>query len=154
MSSLDNLEILFVVTAFLFQLVLIAHFALRRWRFDTAIRYGPIVYALSIPAVAVSIVLLLSGKTWELWLGGFICLVWAIYGYTVEYVKKIEWRSPIRWTIAAPYVFLYLATVMFYWFPLALLSKPLWYAYAVLFVVSTVLNVTSHKSPREHGQPA
>ena len=52
------LEILFVVTAFLFQIILITHFALRKWRFEMAIRYGWVVYLLSIPAATVSIVLL------------------------------------------------------------------------------------------------
>ncbi len=149
MSGLDSLETLFVTTAFLFQLVLIAHFALRRWRFAAAIRYGPSVYALSLAAFAVSLRLLLGGKSWSLWLSGFLYLVWAIFGYTVEYVKKIEWRTPIRWPIFGPYVFMYLATVMFYWFPLALVHKPLWYIYAALFVVSTFLNVTSHHGAKE-----
>ncbi len=51
----------------------------------------------------------------------------------------------MRMSIAGPYVFLYLATVMFYWWPLALVSKPLWYVYAFLFMISTILNVTSHR---------
>jgi hypothetical protein len=147
MSGLENLKFLYVANSFLFQLVLIVHFALRKWRFDTAIRYGPLAYALSLPAAGVSVALLLGGEAWTLWLAGFIYLLWAVFGYVVEYRLKIEWRSPIRWPIFGPYVFLYLATVMFYWFPLALVSKPLWYVYAVLFVLSTVLNVTSHRSP-------
>ena len=145
----DTLQILFVVTAFLFQIVLIIHFGLRKWRFDVAMRYGWIVYALSIPAAAVSVLLLLGGMTWSLWLGGFLYLMWATYGFTVEYIKRIEWRNPIRWPIGGPYLFLYLATVMFYWFPLALVSRPLWYAYAALFIVSTILNVTSHKRSQD-----
>ncbi len=144
MFGLDTQEILFVAIAFVFQLVLIVHFALRKWRFATAIRYGPLVYAFSLVAFAVSLRLLLGGKPWSLWLGGFLYLVWAIFGYTVEYVKEIEWRTPIHWPIFGPYVILYLATVMFYWFPLALVYKPLWYGYAVLFIASTLLNVTSH----------
>ncbi len=147
MSAMDRLDTLFAVTALAFQLVLIAHFALRKWRFATALRYGPIVYALSIPAVVVSAVLLAGGKPWGLWLGGFLYLVWALFGYMVEYARRIEWRSPIRPGVFVPYVLLYLATVMFYWFPLALVAKGLWYVYAALFVISTVLNVTSHKGP-------
>jgi hypothetical protein len=145
MFDLDTLETLFVVTAFLFQVILIIHFALRKWQFDLAIRYGRIVYALCIPAVAVSIIILSGGRSWSFWLGGFIYLVWAIYGYIVEYVNKIEWRSPIRWSFFGPYVTLYLATVMFYWWPLALIYKPLWYVYALLLIASTGLNVTSHQ---------
>jgi hypothetical protein len=152
MLGLDSLAFLFVVSAFLFQIVLNIHFALRKWHFDLAIRVGWIVYALSVPAATVSLLLLLGGKPWSLWLGGFIYLIWATLGYTAEYVKDIQWRNPIRWSIFAPYVFLYLATVMFYWWPLALISRPLWYMYAVLFVISTILNVTSHNEARDPSQ--
>jgi hypothetical protein len=149
MLGSDILETLFVLSAFLFQVILIIHFALRKWHFDLTMRYGRIVYALSIPAVAISIFILLGGKIWSLWLSGFIYLIWAIYGYTVEYVRGIQWRSPVRWSIFGPYVFMYLATVMFYWWPLAIIYKPLWYVYAVLFIISTFLNVTSHQRKRQ-----
>jgi len=145
MSGLDDLEILFVASSFLFQSILIVHFALRKWHFDYVMRYGWIVYGLSLPAAVVSMLLLLNGKTWSFWLGGVIYLVWAVYGFAVEYIKKIQWRNPTRLPIFGPYLFLYLAAVMFYWWPLGLISKPLWYVYAVLFIISTTLNVTSHK---------
>ena len=145
MFGLDNLDILFVVWAFFFQIVHIVHFALRKRFFESyTMKIGWIVYALSIPAVVISIVLLLGGKTWSFWLGGFLFLVFAAYGYRVDYVKKIPWRNPLRLSIMFPYVFLYLGTVMFYWWPLALLSRPLWIVFAVLFVIGTILNVTSH----------
>jgi hypothetical protein len=50
MSEINGLERLFVVASFLFQIVLIVHFALRKWHFDVAMHYGPAVYALGIPA--------------------------------------------------------------------------------------------------------
>ena len=75
MSDLDNLDILFVTWAFFFQIVLIIHFALRKRFFESyTLKIGWIVYALSIPAVVISIVLLLGGKTWSFWLGGFLFL--------------------------------------------------------------------------------
>lgn len=153
MSGLDGLEVLFVIWAFLFQAVLIAHFSLRKWAFDRYIRKsGWLVYAMSIPAVVVSLILLVGGMTWSLWIGGFIYLVWAVYGYSVEYVRRIQWRNPIRWPIFGPYVFLYLATIMFYWWPLGSLSRLLWYVYAVSFVISTALNITSHRGSQDLGQ--
>jgi hypothetical protein len=146
MSDLDGKRVLFVVWAFLFQAVLIVHYLLRRWAFESyVLRYGWIVYALSVPAALVSLLLLLGGETWSLWTGGFIYLVWAAYGYWIEYVRRIQWRNPIRWPVFGPYISLYLATIMFYWWPLGLISRPLWYVYAVLFIISTVLNVTSHR---------
>lgn len=153
MFGLESLEVLFVIWAFLFQAVLIVHFSLRKWAFDRyTLKFGWIVYAMSIPAVVLSLILLVEGMTWSLWVGGFIYLVWAVYGYTVEYVKRTQWRNPIRWPIFGPYVFLYLATIMFYWWPLGLVSRPLWYVYAVLFVISTMLNVTSYRGSNEEPQ--
>ncbi len=145
MNNLSNGEILFNATALFFQVILVCHFAIRKWRFQLVIKYGWIVYACSLPATAVSIYLLLAGYSPYLWLGGFIYLVWASFGYYVEYVRKIQWRTPPKGMVLVPYVTLYLATVMFYWWPLAMVYKPLWYINGVLFLISTVLNITSHK---------
>jgi hypothetical protein len=112
------------------------------------------VYALGLPAAAISILLLLGGKNWSLWLGGLIYLAWGAFGYWAEFVKKIQWRNPPRWPIFIPYVFLYLATNMFYWWPVALIRRPLWNVYAVLFIISTVLNAISHKGPGVEGRSA
>lgn len=145
MVSWDAFDIVFVGSAFFLQVVLIIHFTLRKWRFDTAIRYGPIVYLMSIPYALFSLLSLTAGRSWTFWLGGFLFLAWAIFGYTVEYIHKIDWRTSLRWAILGPYVVLYLATIMFYWWPLARISKHLLYGYAVLYIISTVLNVISHK---------
>jgi len=145
MTKLDNLDKLFVIWAFVFQVLLIVHFAIRKPFFESyTMKYGWIIYALCIPAVVISIVLLRGGKSWSFWLGGFLFLVFALFGYWVDYVAQIEFRSPLRPSVLIPYVVLYLATVMFYWWPLGLLSRPLWFAYAILFVIATILNITSH----------
>ncbi len=145
MSELDRLDWLFVVWAFFFQIVLIVHFALRKQLFESyTMSYGWLVYALCIPAAVISVVLLVGGKSWSFWLGGFLFVLFAAFGYWIDYVKGIPWRNPLRVSVMVPYVVLYLATVMFYWWPLGLLSRPMWIAYAVLFVIGTVLNVTSH----------
>ena len=115
MSSLEPLEILFTITAFLFQIILIIHFALRRWHFDLAIRIGPLVYALGVHAASVSVLLLLGNQPWAFWLGGFIYLAWGLYGYIVEYVEKLDWRNPFLWPVGGPYLCLYLATTMLNW---------------------------------------
>ena len=106
MFDLDYLDILFVIWAFFFQIALIIHFALRKRFFESyTMKVGWIVYALSVPAVVISIVLLLGRKTWSFWLGGFLFLIYAAYGYWIDYVKKIQWRKPLRLSIMFPYVF-------------------------------------------------
>mgnify|MGYP000955486888 FL=1 len=148
---METLDIVFIVCALAYQMVLNIHFAMRKWQFATAMRYGWIVYALSLPAAVASLFMLLGGKPWWMWLAGFLYLIWAGFGYVVEYVRKIEWRDPPRWPVLAPYLALYFATTMFYWFPLARVSKPLWYVAGALFVLSTPLNLLSHQRPV--GQP-
>lgn len=145
MTRLDNLDKLFIVWAFLFQILLIAHFAVRKPLFESyTVKYGWMIYALCIPAVVISIVLIRGGKSWSFWLGGFLFLVYAVFGYWIDYVAQIQFRSPIRPSVMVPYVVLYLATVMFYWWPLGLLSRPMWLVYAILFVSATILNIASH----------
>jgi hypothetical protein len=144
-AKLDNLDKLFVFWAFLFQIVLIVHFALRKPFFESyTMKYGWIVYTLSIPAVVISIILWRGGKSWSFWLGGFLFLIYAAYGYWIDFVQQIPFRNPLRLSIVVPYVFLYLATLMFYWWPLWPLNRWLWLAYAILYVISTILNITSH----------
>lgn len=145
MTDLDRLDRLFLAWAFLFQVVLIVHFALRKPFFESyTLRYGWLIYGLCIPAVVISLILWRGGKSWYFWIGGVLFVLFAVFGFWVEYVQQIPWRDPINLTIFVPYVFLYLATVMFYWWPIGMLSRPLWFVYAVLFVIATVLNVTSH----------
>jgi hypothetical protein len=143
--GLDKLDTLFVIWAFFLQIVLIVHFALRKPFFESyTIKFGWIVYALCVPAVVLSFILLLGGKSWSFWLGGFLFLIYATFGYWIDYTKGIEWRNPLRKDIMFPYVTLYLSAIMFYWWPLALLYRPLWFAFGFLFVIGTILNITSH----------
>lgn len=145
MAKLDGLDRFFIVWTFLFQILLIVHFAIRKPLFESyTVKYGWIVYALCIPAVVISIALMRGGKSWSFWLGGLLFLVFAIFGYWVDYVAQIKFRSPFRPSIALPYVFLYLATMMFYWWPLGILGRPLWFIYGILFAIATFLNITSH----------
>jgi len=144
MLGLDKTETLFVIWAFVVQICLIVLFAIRKMDLDFIVKYGWIFYLLSIPAVVVSIIMLSSGKGFSFWIGGFLFLAWAIFGYVVEYRLGIKWRNPAVLSILIPYVLLYLSTIMFYWFPLGNLAKPLWYVYGALFALGTYLNITSH----------
>lgn len=137
---------LFVGWSFAVQLLLIVHFALRRWRFDPYIpNYGWLFYLLGLPALAISLALAWGGMAWSFWLAGILQFVFSVYGLLIEYVRKVQWRSPMLWPVAGPYLTLYLAMIMFYWWPLALIERRLWFAYAALFVVSTGLNMLSHR---------
>jgi hypothetical protein len=141
---MDRYDKLFVFTTFFIQIALLVYFAIRKWNFDLAMRWGWFIYALALPAVMVSLVLLISGKSWYLWLAGFLYAVWAVFGYVVDIAHPIVWRSPVQLSVLVPYVSLYMAGLMFYWWPLGAIRRSLWFIYAVLFVMSTILNFSSH----------
>ncbi len=145
MPGLSGLETAYVLFAFFLQLVLIIHFAVRRLSLATAVRYGPLVYALGVPAVLLSMAQASAGEPWYLWLAGVLFGLFALFGYLVEYVYAINWRSPIVWPVLVPYVILYLGAICFYWWPLATIDRRLWFAYTGLFMLSTVLNIISHE---------
>lgn len=141
---MDRYDKLFIFVAFFIQFILLIYFAIRKWDFDLAMQWGWLVYALALPAVIVSLVLLFAGKPWYLWLAGFLYGIFAVFGYVVDIARPVAWRSPVYLPVLIPYIVLYLSSLMFYWWPLGAIRRPLWYIYAVLFVFSTILNVTSH----------
>ncbi|WES65491.1 hypothetical protein P0L94_05345 [Microbacter sp. GSS18] len=151
---MDTDETIYVVSALGYQTLLLVHFAVRWRRRDLAIRFGWIVYALAVPAAIGSAVLVASGASWSFAAAGLLYLAWAAYGAVVEYAMRIRWRSPIRWSVFVPYTALYLATSMFFWWPLAEVGRPLWYIAGALFAGSTLLNVASHRPRGSAGERA
>ena len=143
---MDLFDRLFVITAFSLQGALLAYFIWRKIDFGAALRWGWLVYALALPAVVISLILLLAGKSWFLWIGGFLFLAWALFGFNIDILRATPWRNPINPPLFFPYVTLYLAAQMFYWWPLGTLNRSSWYIYAFLFVLSTFFNWTSHAS--------
>lgn len=98
-----------------------------------------------------------DGSQWNLfnrrlapsfWLGGFLYILCAFFGWWVEYVQCINWRQPMCLPICVGYLAFYLAMLIFYWFPLALDWMPLGYIFGVIFVASTWLNATSRQPTR------
>ncbi len=143
-QSLGQSERMFIAASVTIQIALVLFFAMRKWAFAMAMQTGWVVYALAIPAVVVSIVLLKERKAWYLWMAGFLFALWSVFGIVVDIVIPVAWRSPILLSIFIPYVLLYTVSQMFYWWPLLRLHRPSWFIWGALYGVSTFLNVTSH----------
>jgi hypothetical protein len=148
MIGQDIFATLYVVSAILLQGMLALYFATRKWRFATAVRFGWIIYALGVPAAVLSVALLIAGKAWYFWIAGFLYTAWAAFGYVVDIARPVEWRSPIRWPVLLPYLVFYMGCQMFFWWPVARIGRAYWYVCAVLFTISTVLNLASHPRPQ------
>ena len=85
MLGLDKHDSLFVIWAFVLQICLIVLFVIRKSNLEFILQNGWFFYLLSIPAVIVSVIMLRNGKEFSFWIGGFIFLVWAIFGYVIEF---------------------------------------------------------------------
>ena len=126
------------------QAVLVMFFAARRWRSRMAERYGWIVYAFAGLGLPLGAWLILGGQSWRLYAGPLLLALWAALGAAVDLWRRIEWRTPIGWSVFVPYVALYFWAQMFLWWPLWDLSRAAWACFLVLFVANTALNIRGH----------
>jgi hypothetical protein len=149
-----TLETVYVVVALALQAILIAYFALRRWRAPFAFRIGRAIYALGVPLAVYAVVMALAGRPWYLWMGGLLYALWALLGKTVDTGRPLQWHEPICPRPFNGYILLYLAYEMFFWWPLGDLWRPGWVLFAVLFALATYLNVISRKAPEAELVPS
>jgi len=124
--------------------VLVAYFAARRRRPQFAERHGWVAYAFAGLGLPLGIWLVVGGESWRLFAGPLLLALWAALGTAVDLWRRIEWRTPIKWRVFVPYVFLYFWAQMFLWWPLWNLWRAGWYCFLFLFVANTALNVRGH----------
>jgi hypothetical protein len=86
----------------------------------------------------------LDGQSWRLYAGPILLALWAALGAVVDLWRRIEWRSPIRWSLFIPYLALYVRAQMFLWWPLWDLWRAAWWCFLVLFAANTALNIRGH----------
>ena len=144
MAGRDTAEVAFVAFGLASQAVLLAYFAARRWRPRLAERRGWAAYAFAGLGMPLGIWLFLDGQSWRLYVGPILLALWAAVGATADLWRRIEWRTPIRWTVFVPYVALYFWAQMFLWWPLWHLRRAAWFAFLALFVANTALNIRGH----------
>jgi hypothetical protein len=139
------LRTLFVVFAFLVQVLLVLNFAARNWRPALERKYGWVIYALGIVAVLLALVFALGGQPWYAVLAPLLYAAWAGFGFYVDTYRHMEWRNPPRGSVLIPYVLLFMASQFAFWIPLWYVGLGYWAAYAVFYVVNTALNLFSHR---------
>lgn len=142
----NTLQALFVVFAFLIQVVLIINFAARNWKPSLEMKYGGFIYAtMGIPGIILGILFLAGDQPWYIVAAPLVCSIWAAFGYFVDRYQQIQWRSPPRWSVLVPYVALFMASQFFFWIPLWYIDLAYWIAYAVMYFLNTSLNIYSHR---------
>ena len=72
---------------------------------------GIATIALAIPVAIAGISNLLSKRTALFWVPPFIYLVWSIMALTVDYLFKIEFRSPAKPLVLVPFLVLFYSSI-------------------------------------------
>jgi hypothetical protein len=148
MAGPDTATTVFALFGLTSQVVLVGYFAARRWSLRIAERHGWIAYAFAGLGLPLGVWLILAGQSWRLTTGPLLLALWAALGAGVDLWRRIEWRTPIRWSVLVPYVALYFWAQMFLWWPLWDLWRPAWACFLVLFVANTALNIRGHFGER------
>lgn len=145
MNIQETHTLLFICFAFLVQVLLILNFAARNWRPELERKYGWTIYALGLMGVVLGIEFLTSRLPWYVVAAPLVFSAWAAFGYAIDILFKVEWRSPIRLSIFIPYVLLFMASQFVFWIPMWYVGMGYWIAYTITYTVNTILNICSHK---------
>lgn len=141
------LQTMFVAFALISQTLLILNFAAYKWKPGIQKKWGWIVYAFGWLALPLGLYFIASGGPWYSWFACILFAAWAIFGYIVDILRPVNWRGPIRWQILVPYLVLYISAQFAFWIPLWFIWPGYWIIYAVLYTISTVLNISNHPRP-------
>jgi hypothetical protein len=87
---------------------------------------GYIIVALAVPAAVALISFLRSGAGFLYWIGPVVYLAFVVLQILVEYIWRIEFRSPIRYDILVPYLVLFFGAIFLMGLPMFRLNRPMW----------------------------
>lgn len=80
-----------------------------------------------------------AGAGWLHWVGPAVFLVFLALMVVVDYVRPVEFRSPMRLEIVVPYLVLFFGAILLMGLPMFRLNRPLW----LVTVVTTVVLLAS-----------
>jgi len=96
---------------------------------------GRVIIALAIPAMATLFAFVRAETGWRHWIGPSLFLVFVAFMISVEYVWQVEFRSPMRASILAPYLVLFFGSILLMGLPMFRMNRILW----LVTVVTTML---------------
>ena len=96
---------------------------------------GYVIIALAVPAAVALVAFLLAGAGWLYWAGPAVYLAFVVFEVIVDYVRPVEFRSPMRKSILVPYLVLFFGAILLMGLPMFYLDRRLWF----VTVLTTVL---------------
>lgn len=95
--------------------------------------YG--VIALGFPAVLAIVAFVRVRASWRQWIGPAVFITFLALMIIVEYILRVEFRSPMRYDILVPYLVLFFGSILLMGLPMFRMDPRLW----LVTVATTVL---------------
>jgi hypothetical protein len=89
-------------------------------------RLGFAIAALAIPATLALVAFARSDGGWLLWVGPAVFDIFVVLMLAVDYVRPVEFRSPMRPEILVPYLVLFFGAIALMGFPMFRENRGLW----------------------------
>ena len=96
---------------------------------------GYFIIALVLPSIAALAAFVRAGASVRHWLGPAVFLAFIALMVVVDYVRPVEFRSPMRHEILVPYLLLFFGAILLMGLPMFRLNRQLW----LVTVTATVL---------------
>ena len=96
---------------------------------------GYVIIVLAIPPMVAIVAFARAGAGWLHWVGPAVFLTFIAFMVVVDYAWPVEFRSPTRYGILAPYLVLFFGSILLMGLPMFRLNRPLW----LVTVATTVL---------------
>jgi hypothetical protein len=87
---------------------------------------GRVMIALAIPSTAALVAFVRARAGWLYWVGPVAYLAFVAFMIGVEYVWRVEFRSPMRYEILVPYLVLFFGSIVLMGLPMFRLNRQLW----------------------------
>lgn len=100
---------------------------------------GYVMIALAVPAALALVVFVRASAGWLLWVGPAVYISFIALMVVVDYLRPVEFRSPMRKSILVPYLVLFFGAILLMGLPMFYLDRRLWF----VTVVTTVLLLVS-----------
>jgi len=108
---------------------------------------GYVLIFLAVPSAAALVAHLRAGTSWLQWAGPTAYLAFVTLMVVVDYLHPVEFRSPQRAVILAPYLVLFFGAILLMGLPMFRLNRPLW----VVTVGTTLLLLASMGAAMKQG---
>ena len=97
--------------------------------------FGYGIVALGVPAILALVAFIRAQAGLRQWIGTVMFIAFLVFMIFVEYIWRVEFRSPMRYDILVPYLVLFFGSILLMGLPMFRMNRRLW----LVTVATTIL---------------